>query len=62
MFKGRIISVLSVVLCLAFLSVFFFREYAETAALGKYDTRPTVILDAGHGGFDGRRSCVGRYG
>ncbi len=48
MFKGRIISVLSVVLCLAFLSVFFFREYAETAALGKYGTRPTVILDAGH--------------
>lgn len=48
MFKGRIISILSVVLCLAFLSVFFFREYAETAALGKYDTRPTVILDAGH--------------
>lgn len=53
MFKGRIAAVLAVVLCFAVFSTFFLKKYANTSALISGDKRPIVILDAGHGGFDG---------
>lgn len=53
MFKGRIAAVLALVLFFAFFSTYFMKKYANTSALISGDKRPTVILDAGHGGFDG---------
>lgn len=52
MFKGRIAAVLAVVLCLAFFSTVFGREFVGRATSGMVDMRPTVILDAGHVGFN----------
>lgn len=53
MFKGRIAAVLALVLCFAFFSTYFLRKYTNTSAFMSDDKRPVLILDAGHGGFDG---------
>ena len=53
MFKGRIAAVLSLILALAFFSTFLRGKFSNTAVSGNVYQRPTIILDAGHGGFDG---------
>ena len=53
MFKGRIAVMLAAILCLALISTVFFREYSDTYASSAASKYPTVIIDAGHGGFDG---------
>ena len=53
MFKGRTEAVLSLILCLAFFSTLMRGRIPTLAVSGSVMGRPTVILDAGHGGFDG---------
>ena len=54
MFKGRTAAVLSLILCLAFFSTLMRGRIPTLAVSGSVmGRRPTVILDAGHGGFDG---------
>ena len=54
MFKGRTAAVLSLILCLAFFSTLMRGRIQTSAVSGSVmGRRPTVILDAGHGGFDG---------
>ena len=53
MFKGRTAAVLSLILCLAFFSTLMRGRIPTLAVSGSVMGRPTVILDAGHGGFDG---------
>jgi len=53
MFKGRTAAVLSLILCLAFFSTLMRGRISTSAVSGSVMGRPTVILDAGHGGFDG---------
>ena len=53
MFKGRTAAVLSLILCLAFFSTLMRGRISTSAVSGSVTGRPTVILDAGHGGFDG---------
>lgn len=54
MFKGRTAAVLLLILCLAFFSTLMRGRIQTSAVSGSVmGRRPTVILDAGHGGFDG---------
>lgn len=53
MFKGRITAVLSVILCIAFFSTLLHGRLSTVQSSGGITQRATVILDAGHGGFDG---------
>ena len=53
MFKGRIAAVLSLILVLAFFSTFLRGRLSTVQSSGSVSQRATVILDAGHGGFDG---------
>lgn len=53
MFKGRTAAVLSLILCLAFFSTLMRGRIPTLAVSGSVMGRHTVILDAGHGGFDG---------
>ena len=52
-FKIRITAVLAVVLSLAVLSTAVTMGYKYITVSASYKNRNTVILDAGHGGFDG---------
>lgn len=52
-FKRKITVVLSVVLCLAVLSAAVTKGYEYIRASGTVKERQVIILDAGHGGFDG---------
>lgn len=52
-FKIRITAVLAVVLSLALLSTAVTMGYKYITVSASYKNRNTVILDAGHGGFDG---------
>lgn len=51
MFKGRIAAVLSLILALAFISTLLRGKFSNTAVSGNVYQRPTIILDAGHGGL-----------
>lgn len=51
MFKGRTAAVLSLILCLAFFSTLMRGRIPTLAVSGSVMGRPTVILDAGHGGL-----------
>lgn len=53
MFKGRITAVLSVILCIAFFSTLLRGRLSTVQSSCGVSRQATVILDAGHGGFDG---------
>ena len=52
-FKRKIAVILAVVLCLAVLSTAVAKGYEYITASGTVKERQVIILDAGHGGFDG---------
>lgn len=52
-FKKRITVILAVVLCLAIFSAALAKGYEYIAVGGIANERQVIILDAGHGGFDG---------
>lgn len=52
-FKRQIAVILAVVLCLAILSTAVATGYEYITASATVNERQTIILDAGHGGFDG---------
>ena len=52
-FKKRIMVILAVVLCLSALSAAAAKGYEYIRASGTVKERQVIILDAGHGGFDG---------
>lgn len=52
-FKKRIAVILAVVLCIAAVSSAIAKGYEYINASNMYRERQVIILDAGHGGFDG---------
>lgn len=52
-FKRKIAVILAVVLCLAILSTAVAKGYEYITVGGTVTERQTIIIDAGHGGFDG---------
>ncbi|MGN0451080.1 MAG: N-acetylmuramoyl-L-alanine amidase [Acutalibacteraceae bacterium] len=52
-FKRKIAVILAAVLCLAIFSAALAKGYEYIAVGGIANERQTIILDAGHGGFDG---------
>ena len=52
-FKRKIAVILAAVLCLAIFSAALAKGYEYIAVGGIANERKTIILDAGHGGFDG---------
>lgn len=52
-FKRKIAIILAVVLCLAVLSAAVAKGYEYIRVSGTVQERQVIILDAGHGGFDG---------
>lgn len=53
MLRGRIAAILALVLCIALLSAAPICIYRYISTSSGVEKKPTVILDAGHGGFDG---------
>ena len=53
MFMGRSAVMLAAILCLALISTVFLKEYSVAYVSSAASKYPTVIIDAGHGGFDG---------
>lgn len=53
MLKRHIVAILTVVLCLSVFSMRMIKNKKETPTSANAYIKPCVILDAGHGGFDG---------
>lgn len=53
LFKRKIITLCSLLLCICIMALFSTDKAFSVFTVTKADKRPQIILDAGHGGFDG---------